>query len=62
MSKAPRVEFKLSRKAEGEWEIEACCKDVETQRIKGFKTKAEVDEWLNGSGRLAWLRSNGYAK
>ena len=62
MSKSPRVEFKFGRKAEGEWQIEARCEGVETQRIKGFKSRVEVDEWLNGSGRLDWLRSNGYAK
>lgn len=62
MSRSRRVDFKYSRKADGEWEVEARCEGIETQRIKGFKSKAEVDEWLNGTGRLGWLRSNGYAK
>jgi hypothetical protein len=61
MSK-PRVVFKLERVAEGDWQIQAHYPDVEVRIIKGFKTKAEVDEWLNGSRRIDWLRSQGYAK
>ena len=30
--------------------------------IKGLKSKAEVDEWLIGTRRIDWLRSQGYAK
>lgn len=62
MSKSPRVTFKLKRVAEGDWQIEAVCPGAETQWIKGFKTKAEVDEWLQGSLRIDWLRAHGYAK
>ena len=62
MSKKPRVVFKLERVAEGDWQIQAHYPDVEVRTIKGFKTKAEVDEWLNGSKRIDWLRSQGYAK
>jgi hypothetical protein len=62
MKKSPRVIFKLQRIEEGNWQIEAQCPGAETQYIPGFKSKADVDEWLNGSGRLAWLRSHGYAK
>ncbi len=36
--------------------------EEEVRYIKGFKTKAEVDEWLNGSRKIDWLRSQGYAK
>jgi hypothetical protein len=56
MSKA-RVEFKYKRIAEGEWQIEAHCPDGELRHIKGFKSKAEIDEWLQGSRRIDWLRS-----
>jgi hypothetical protein len=35
---------------------------AELRHVKGFKSKAEIDEWLQGSGRVAWLRSQGYAK
>jgi hypothetical protein len=62
MAKSPRVTFKLERVAEGEWRIQAICPGVETQYITGFKTKAEIDEWLDGTRKLAWLRSQGYAK
>ena len=62
MAKSPRVEFKLERIAEGDWQIVATCPGVETKYITGFKTKAEVDEWLNGTRRIGWLRSQGYAK
>jgi hypothetical protein len=62
MSKSPRVTFKMLRIAEDDWQIRADCPTAETQYIKGFKSKAEVDEWLAGNRRIAWLRSQGYAK
>jgi hypothetical protein len=62
MAKSPRVTFKLQRIAEGDWHIKAECPGKETVDIDGFKTKAEVDEWLNNDGKLKWLRSQGYAK
>ena len=62
MGKKPRVTFKLERVAEGDWQIQALHPEEETRYIKGFKTKAEVDEWLSGSRRIDWLRSQGYAK
>jgi hypothetical protein len=64
MGKAPkiRVTFKIKRIAEGNWQFEAHCPGVEIRYIKGFKSKAEADEWLNGTGRIDWLRSQGYAK
>jgi hypothetical protein len=61
MSK-PRVTFKFDRVAEGEWQIEAYYAGAEIRYIRGFKSKAEVDEWLTGSRRIDWLRSQGYAK
>jgi hypothetical protein len=57
-----RVEFKYKRTAEDEWQIEAHYPSAEPRHIKGFKSKAEVDEWLQGSRRIDWLRSQGYAK
>lgn len=62
MAKSPRVDFKLERVAEGDWQIVASYPGKETQYISGFKTKAEVDAWLTGTRRIAWLRSQGYAK
>ena len=62
ISKSPRVTFKYQRKAENDWNIEAHCPGAETQYISGFKSKAEIDEWLQGTRRIDWLRSQGYAK
>jgi hypothetical protein len=56
------VEFKYKRIAEDEWQIEAHYPGAELRHIKGFKSKAEADEWLQGSSRVDWLRSQGYAK
>jgi hypothetical protein len=61
MAKA-RVTFKMKRIAEDDWQIEAHYPGVEIRYIKGLKSKAEVDEWLQGSRRIDWLRSQGYAK
>ena len=62
MKKSPRVTFKMLRIAEDDWQIVAECPGTETQYIKGLKSKEEVDEWLAGTRRIAWLRSQGYAK
>jgi hypothetical protein len=62
MAKSPRVTFKPNRIAEGDWQIQASCPGVETKFIGGFKSKAEIDEWLAGDGKIKWLRSQGYAK
>ena len=62
MSKKPRVTFKMQRIAEDDWQIVAEGSGPEPKYIKGFKSKAEVDEWLNGSRRIDWLRSQGHAK
>jgi hypothetical protein len=62
MSKSPRVIFKMQRIAEDDWQIQAHCEGAEIRYIKGFKTKAEIDEWLSGSRKIDWLRSQGYAK
>jgi hypothetical protein len=62
MSKSPRVTFKYHRIAEDEWQIEAHYPGAEIRYIRNFKSKAEIDEWLAGSRRIDWLRSQGYAK
>ena len=62
MGKSPRVIFKYKRIAQDDWQIEAHCPEAEIQYISGFKSKAEIDEWLQGSRRIDWLRSQGYAK
>jgi hypothetical protein len=60
--KPPRVTFKMQRIEEGDWLIEAHYPGADVRYIKGFKSKTEVDEWLAGSRRIDWLRSQGYAK
>ncbi len=57
-----RVAFKMVRIAEDDWQILAQYPGAEDRIIKGLKSKAEVDEGLNGSRRIDWLRSQGYAK
>jgi hypothetical protein len=61
-TKSPRVVFKMQRIAEDDWQIQAHCPGEDVRYIKGLKSKAEVDEWLAGSRRIDWLRSQGYAK
>ena len=60
--KKPRVHFRLKRIAEDDWQILAECPGTEDRYIKGLTSKAEADEWLAGSRRIDWLRSQGYAK
>ena len=57
MSKSPRVVFKMKRIAEDDWHIIAERPGAEPVVIKGLKSKADVDGWLVGSGRIDWLRS-----
>jgi hypothetical protein len=45
------------RIADGDWNIVAECPAVEPVQIK-----TEIDEWMNGDRRIAWLRAQGYAK
>ena len=61
MAKA-RVSFKPVRLADDDWNIRAEGPGVEPVDITGFRSKAEIDEWMNGDRRIAWLRSQGYAK
>jgi len=62
MSKSPRVIFSTKRIADGDWQIEAHCPGAEIRYIKGLTSKADADEWLAGERKIAWLRSQGYAK
>jgi hypothetical protein len=60
--KSPRVTFKVKRIDEGNWQISAHCEGTEVRYIDGLKDKADVDGWLAGDRKIAWLRSQGYAK
>jgi hypothetical protein len=62
MAKSPRVIFKHQRNADDDWQIEAHYPGAEIRYVKGFKSKAEIDEWLAGDGKIKWLKSQGYAK
>jgi hypothetical protein len=62
MGKTLRVVFKHERIADGDWQIQAHYPGAEIRFIGGFKSKAEIDEWLAGDGKIRWLRSQGYAK
>ncbi|HEY0220190.1 MAG TPA: hypothetical protein VGC26_10575 [Afipia sp.] len=57
-----KVTFKIVRIAEGDWNILAEYPGIPPVQITGFKSKVETDEWMNGERRIAWLRSQGYAK
>ena len=62
MSKSPRVTFQPKRIAEGDWQIEAHCPGEDIRTISGLTSKADIDDWMNGARKIAWLRSQGYAK
>jgi hypothetical protein len=58
----PRVTFRITRIAEGDWAIIAEYPGKDPITIKGLASKADADEWMNGERKIAWLRSQGYAK
>ena len=62
MSKSPRVTFQPKRIADGDWQIEAICPGEDIRYISGLTSKADIDDWMNGARKIAWLRSQGYAK
>ncbi len=62
MSKSPRVIFSTKRIADGDWQIEAHYPGAEIRYVTGLTSKADADEWLAGERKIAWLRSQGYAK
>ena len=61
MAKA-KVIFKTVRNSEDDWNIVAEYPGAEAREIIGLKSKADVDDWMNGDRRIAWLRSQDYAK
>ena len=54
--------FKIVRVADDNWKILADYPDSEQREITGLTSKADADEWINGNRKVAWLRSQGYAK
>jgi hypothetical protein len=61
MAKA-KVIFKSVRNSEDDWKVVAEYPGAEPREITGLISKADVDDWMNGDRRVAWLRSQGYAK
>jgi len=59
---SPRVVFHPKRIAESDWQIEAHFPGAEIRYITGLTDKADIDDWMGGSRKIAWLRSQGYAK
>jgi hypothetical protein len=57
-----KVSFKPVRDSEGDWAIVTEYPGAEPRKIAGFTSKTEIDNWMNGERRIAWLRSQGYAK
>jgi hypothetical protein len=57
-----KVTFRPRRNSEDDWAVVAEYPGLEPREISGFKSKAEVDDWMNGDRKIAWLRSQGYAK
>jgi hypothetical protein len=62
MRKSPRVVFQPKRITETDWQIEASIAGADVRIISGLTSKADVDDWMNGDRKVAWLRSQGYAK
>jgi hypothetical protein len=62
MKKSPRVEFQTKRITDTDWQIEASIAGSEVRTIRGLTSKTDVDDWMNGDRKVAWLRSQGYAK
>jgi hypothetical protein len=61
MAKA-KVTFKIVRIADDNWTIQADHPSSEQREITGLISKADADDWMNGNRKIAWLRSQGYAK
>ena len=61
MAKA-KVVFRPNRIEEGVWQIVATYPGHEDRFIKGLTSQADCFDWINGSRKIDWLRSQGYAK
>jgi len=61
MAKA-KVSFRIVRIADDDWRIQAEYPDSEPRTISGLTSKEDANEWINGERKIAWLRSQGYAK
>lgn len=57
-----KVTFKTVRISDDDWTIQADYPGSEQREVTGLKSKADADDWMNGDRKVAWLRSQGYAK
>jgi hypothetical protein len=56
------VTFRILRIADDNWTIQADYPGSEQRTISGLTSKEDANEWINGERKIAWLRSQGYAK
>jgi hypothetical protein len=61
MAKA-KVDFRPNRIAEHDWQVVAVYPGQEDRYIKGLTSRDDCFDWINGDRKIAWLRSQGYAK
>ena len=61
MAKA-KVDFRPNRIDAGNWQIVAVMPGHEDRYIKGLTSREDCYDWINGSRKIDWLRSQGYAK
>ena len=57
-----RVSFSMKRLNPEEWQIVVKSAGVEDRFVNGMKSKEDCDDWLSGSRKIDWLRSQGLAK
>jgi hypothetical protein len=57
-----KVTFRIIRISDDDWTIQADYPGSEQREIKGLTSKEDAQDWVNGDRKVAWLRSQGYAK
>lgn len=57
-----KVTFRILRITDDDWTILADYPGSEQREIKGLTSKEDAQDWVNGDRKVAWLRSQGYAK
>jgi hypothetical protein len=57
-----KVHFRPNRISEGEWQVIAVLEGHEDRHINGLISRDDCYDWINGDRKVAWLRSQGYAK
>ena len=57
-----KVTFRIIRVSDDDWTIQADYPGSEQREINGLTSKEDAQDWVNGDRKVAWLRSQGYAK